>query len=128
MGLVAVMLVGHAGVEQVVMVGGRTGRLALARDLGAAATFDFLQLGDELIPAIRRQIGADILSIVETSGTASGMRNTLELIAREGQLILLGGYGTARADFPWILMIHREIEMIGSCASAGGWNDAVRLA
>ncbi len=25
-------------------------------------------------------------------------------------------------------MIHRELEMIGSCASAGAWNDAVRLA
>src|SRR2546427_671055 len=83
-----------AGVKQVVMIGGRTGRLALARDLGAAATFDFLQLGDALIPAIRQQVSADILRIIETSGTGGALSNALEFIGRGGQLILLGSYGT----------------------------------
>lgn len=127
-GLLTLMLLRRSGVEQVVMIGGRTGRLSLARDLGAIATFNFVELGSGLLPAIQQQFGADFFHIVETSGTASGVSNSLHLIGRGGQLVLLGSYGTARADFPWNIMIRREIQMMGSNASADAWDEAVRMA
>jgi threonine dehydrogenase-like Zn-dependent dehydrogenase len=127
-GLLVLMLLRRAGVEQIGMIGGRVGRLALARTLGADATFNFLQLGDDLIPSIQQQFGGAIPGIVEASGSANGLRNALQLVAREGQILLVGDYGAARADFPWNLVLLREIQLTGSNASAGAWDEAVRLA
>ncbi|MEO8394112.1 MAG: zinc-binding dehydrogenase [Chloroflexota bacterium] len=126
-GLLSLMLLRHLNVQQIAMIGGREGRLALARDLGAAATFNFTQLGDDLISAVQARFEA-FPTIVEASGSASGLQNALKLIAREGQLLLIGDYKGARADFPWNLLIHREIALMGSNASAGAWDEAVRLA
>ena len=36
--------------------------------------------------------------------------------------------GGARADFLWNDLLHRQLELIGSNASAGAWPEAVRLA
>jgi len=126
-GLLSLMLLRRAGVPQIVMIGGREGRLSLARDLGAAATFNVFQRGDNLLPTLQGRFGA-FPCIVEASGSAKGLDNALQLIARQGQLLLIGDYKAARADFPWNLLIHREIELIGSNASAGAWDEAVRLA
>ena len=127
-GLLALMLLRSVGVEQIAMIGGRSGRLDLARDLGAAVTFNFTEFADNLIPSVQEHFGAAVPSIVETSGSANGIHNALQLLASEGQLLLIGDYKDAIADFPWNLLVHREIELIGSNASAGAWNEAVRLA
>jgi len=127
-GLLALMVLRHAGVERVAMIGGREGRLALARDLGAAATFNFLRLGPDLIPAVQQQFGAAIPAIVEMSGSANALHTALQLLANQGQLILVGNYGTGRADFPWNLILLHELELSGSVASAGAWDEAVHLA
>jgi threonine dehydrogenase-like Zn-dependent dehydrogenase len=41
---------------------------------------------------------------------------------------LIGDYGDGRADFPWNTLLHHELELIGSNASAGAWTRAVELA
>ena len=41
---------------------------------------------------------------------------------------MVGDYGAWHASFRWNHVLHREIELIGSCASAGAWPEAVRLA
>lgn len=43
-------------------------------------------------------------------------------------MLVLGDYGPARAGFRWNDLLHREIHLIGSNASAGAWDEAVRLA
>ena len=40
----------------------------------------------------------------------------------------MGDYGDSRAGFPWNQLLHRELELIGSNASAGAWPEALRLA
>ena len=40
----------------------------------------------------------------------------------------MGDYGDARADFPWYRVLLREIELIGTNASAHAWPEAVQLA
>jgi threonine dehydrogenase-like Zn-dependent dehydrogenase len=127
-GLMTLMCLRQAGVEEVIMVGGRTGRLALAATLGASATFNFTQLGDDLIPTIKQQVDGYFSCVVEASGSANGLENALQMIGKQGQLLLIGDYRSARASFPWNLLIHREIEMMGSNASAGTWQEAVQLA
>ncbi len=126
-GLLTLMCLRHAGIEDVVMLGGRAGRLSLAETLGASATFNFTQLGDALIPTLKRQLGGDFSCIVEATGSIKGVENALQMIGRQGQLLLVGDYRAARANFPWNTLIHREIEMMGSNASAGAWSEAVRL-
>ena len=41
---------------------------------------------------------------------------------------MIGDYADGRADFPWNRLLHRELELIGSNASAGAWTRAVELA
>ncbi|MBA3872466.1 MAG: zinc-binding dehydrogenase, partial [Anaerolineae bacterium] len=126
-GLLSLMWLRQAGVEKIMMVGGREGRLALAQSLGASATFNFTQLSGDLIPTLQKQIGGTFPIIVEASGTAVGLENALQIIGKQGQLLLIGDYRDARANFPWNLLIHGEIQMMGSNASAGAWDEAVRL-
>ena len=56
------------------------------------------------------------------------MHTALAVAAREGKVLVIGDYAAARADFPWIRLVHQEVEIIGSNASAGAWPDAVALA
>ena len=127
-GLLTLMWLRHAGVVDFCMVGGRAGRLALARALGASTTFNFLQLGHDLIPTLQRHFKSPLSCMVEASGSATGLETALEMIGKQGQLLLIGDYRSARANFMWNLFIHREIEIMGSNASAGAWSEAVRLA
>jgi threonine dehydrogenase-like Zn-dependent dehydrogenase len=124
-GLLMLMLLRRAGIEQIAMIGGRSGRLALAHELGAAATFNFTQL-DDVISTVQARFEA-FPTLVEASGSVKGLDNALKLIAREGQLLLIGDYKSARADFPWNLLIHQELDIMGSNASAGAWDQAMRL-
>jgi len=41
---------------------------------------------------------------------------------------MLGDYGSARANFKWNQVLHKEIELIGSNASRDAWEAAVMIA
>jgi threonine dehydrogenase-like Zn-dependent dehydrogenase len=127
-GLLMTALLQRAGADEIVVVGGRSGRLALACELGAVAVLDYHQLGDQLAPAVLKVCGAPFPYVVEATGTAAAMQASLEVASAEGRVLLLGSYGDARASFPWNDVLHQELELIGSCASAGAWPEAVRLA
>jgi len=66
--------------------------------------------------------------VIEATGSKAAMSAALKLVAHEGKILILGDYGSLTADFPWNDLLHREIELIGSNASAGAWDEAVRLA
>jgi len=127
-GLLMLMLLRRAGVERVVMAGGRTGRLALAEELGAAATVNYHLAGGDLAAAIRERDARPFSSIVEASGSQVAMQAALGVVALCAHLLVLGDYGDGRADFRWNHLLLRETELIGSNASAGAWPEAVRLA
>jgi len=127
-GLIVLMLLRRAGVEDIVTVGGRPGRLALALELGAAQTLNYRQVGDDWPAAVRQVYSQRFLNVIEASGSPVAMQASLDVVARCGRVLMLGDYAGARADFPWNHLFHHEIELIGSCASAGAWPEAVRLA
>ena len=127
-GLLMTALLQRAGADEVVVVGGRARRLALARELGATAVLDYHQLGGELAPAVLEACGAPFPCVVEASGTGVAMHASLYVASAGGRVLLLGSYGDARAGFPWNDVLHQELELVGSCASAGAWPEAVRLA
>lgn len=127
-GLLMTALLRRAGVAQVVVVGGRPGRLRVARELGAATVLNYHDLSGGLAQAVADACGARFPSVIEASGAVAAMEASLDVASPKGRVLLLGDYGPARADFPWNQILHRELELIGSCASAGAWTEAVRLA
>jgi threonine dehydrogenase-like Zn-dependent dehydrogenase len=127
-GLLMLMLLHHAGVEEIMVVGGRPQRLALAMELGATQTLNYHQVSGDLPAAIRKTHSQRFPDVIEASGSPVAMQASLDLVAPGGRVLVLGDYAGARADFPWNHLLHQEIELIGSNASAGAWPEAVRLA
>jgi threonine dehydrogenase-like Zn-dependent dehydrogenase len=127
-GLILVMLMRRLGVENLCLVGGREGRLQLARELGAGLVLNYHHLRDSLAQGILRAAGEPFSVAVEASGSAGAVRASLDVVQTGGRIGVLGDYGMAQADFAWNLLLHREIELVGSNASAGAWDAAVRLA
>jgi threonine dehydrogenase-like Zn-dependent dehydrogenase len=114
--------------EGITVVGGRECRLALAAELGAERTLNYHQLEGDLASAIHRETRERYHIIVEATGSGRAMEAALELVRPGGRILVLGDYGRARAAFCWGDLLHREIVLIGSNASAGAWPEAVRLA
>jgi len=115
--------------HEVFLVGGRKTRLAVARKLGASKTANYHDFPkDKLVDGIARKLGHGFSSVIEASGSARALDAAMDVVHRPGKILLVGDYGTACASFPWNRILHREIEMIGSNASAEAWPEAVALA
>ena len=119
-GLLMVMLMKKEGMKHITVVGGRPARLAAASELGAEQTINYRE------SAVRP--GDLYPTVIEASGSPQGIATALQTAARGGKILVVGDYGTGRADFPWNHILHRELEIIGTNASAGAWPEAVQLA
>ncbi len=127
-GLMMLMLLRHAGVANRWLVGGHAHRLAFAAGELGAHTLNYHETAGELGAAIRAAAGNDFSCVIEASGSAMALTAAMNAAAVGGRILVLGDYGEHRADFPWNTLLHRELELIGSNASAGAWDEAVRLA
>jgi len=126
-GLILVMLLRQAGVEQISLVGGREGRLALAEGLGAGRVINYHTLPGELSSSLAAMIPPPP-NIFEASGSAAAMQAAMNLAGHGGKVSVIGDYGEGRAGFLWNQVLHKELEIIGSNAHAGAWEEAVHLA
>ena len=102
--------------------------MELAHSLGAAATLDIADQSTLLTVRLQHYFGTPPSCIIEASGSAAALETALQVLARKGQMLLIGDYGRSRAKFTWNTLVHREIELMGSNASAGAWAEAVQLA
>jgi L-iditol 2-dehydrogenase len=127
-GLLMLLLLKRAGLERIALVGGRPARLDLAREFGASVALNYHDAEADLADAVAGLPGAPFPIVVEASGSARAVEAATVVAQRQGKILLLGDYGVSRAVFPWNHAVHRELELIGSCASAGAWPEAVRLA
>jgi len=128
-GLLTAALLEGRGSRDITLIGGREYRLSLASELGATRTVNYHRAGNDLSAAIRSACGINaFVSLIEASGSAAAMEACIELAAPDARLLVLGDYGDKRADFPWNALLHKELHLIGSNASAGGWIEAVALA
>jgi threonine dehydrogenase-like Zn-dependent dehydrogenase len=127
-GLILLMLLVQDGVREVMLVGGRPGRLELARELGAALTLNYHDVEGDLADAVKAAAGRTFPNTIEASGSASAAQACADAAANEGRVLIVGDYDQARAGFPWMRVLIGELEIIGSNASAGAWPEAVRLA
>jgi len=129
-GLLLLMLLRHAGVVSVAMAGGRDDRLRLAREFGAAATVNSLAAGagGAGAEAVRGILPAACRLVAEASGSAQALETALAVAPKGSRLLVLGDYGDSCAKHRWNYLLHNELELIGSNASAAAWPEAVRLA
>ncbi len=127
-GLLMLILLCEDGVENILMVGGRPERLALALELGVTQTVNYHQVSGDLATAIHKSSDRRYPNVIEASGSNTAMQASLDSVALCGRILVLGDYGDARAAFRWNDLLHREIELIGSNASAGAWPEAVQQA
>lgn len=125
-GLLLVLLLARRGAESL-LVGGRPERLALARELGAGAVLNYHEAGSGLADALAARLGRAVPHVIEASGSARSLEAAFGLV-RGGRILVLGDYGEEAARFPWNTVLHRELTLVGSNASAGAWPEAVALA
>ena len=126
-GLLLAMLLARSGIEEVCLVGGRPARLELARQLGVRRTLNYHDVSSGLGAAVRAEFGRGFAHVIEASGSAAAMEAALDAADRGGKLLVIGDYAEAAARFKWNTLLHKELELIGSNASAGAWPEAVRL-
>lgn len=127
-GLLMVALLARKGLRPIVAVGGRDSRLELAKAFGAVQTINYHQTGGaSLVEAISAQGITGYMSVVEASGAPQAMEAALVLAARTGRILVVGDYAEKHASFAWNHLLHRELELIGTNASEGAWEEAVRL-
>lgn len=126
-GLLVLALLRRAGAASVLLVGGRPGRLRLALVLGATEIINYHAASD-LVGAIEGGQARRFPNVIEASGSAAAMEAALRVAARGGRVLVVGDYGDARAEFPWNRILHQELTLVGSNASAGAWSEAVATA
>lgn len=127
-GLLMVALLRHRGFTEVGLAGGRVNRLTLGKDLGATATLNYHDVPGPFGHAILDGLGGHAPVVVEASGSAAAMATALEVAAPGARVLMLGDYGAECASFRWNTLLHRELTLVGSNASAGAWPEAVHLA
>jgi len=127
-GLLLVMLLGRMTVDEICLVGGRATRLTLAEELGAGSTLNYHDAGSDLACAVKVRFGDPFPAAIEASGSSAAMDAALDLAGHGGKILVVGDYGDARATMAWNHLLHHEIELIGTNASADAWPEAVRFA
>lgn len=124
-GLLFVSVLKLENVQGVVCAGGRPSRLEMALSLSATRIVNYHDAAKDIPEAIGKTF---FPIVIEASGTASGMKTALNCTAKGGKILVIGDYGENRADFLWNMLLHNELEIIGTNASADAWDEAVNLA
>lgn len=122
-GLICAQLLRRMGAHEVLVTGTRDNRLALAKRLSATSVVNIRQTdprGDVLSWPLQ---GADL--VIETSGTADGLRQAIELVHAGGRVGLLGAFGSNSVPFPGQLALDKNLTIGSTAASPGVWSRAL---
>lgn len=125
LGLLFISLLKLENVQNIVCAGGRPARLEMALSIGADRIVNYHDDAEDVSKVLGK---ASFQTVIEASGTASGMKTALNCAAKGGKILVIGDYGKNRADFPWNMLLHNELELIGSNAGTDAWDEAVSLA
>jgi threonine dehydrogenase-like Zn-dependent dehydrogenase len=124
-GLLMALYLKQAGIRRVKMAGGQPSRLGVGRYFGVDLTYQIPHPEGDFTGEIRQNLGEAFQYIVEASGSVRALETALNIARRKGRILVLGDYSMGRARFEWNHLLHNELELIGSNASAGAWKEAV---
>jgi len=123
-GLLVVQALKARGWERVIAVDLDDKRLALARELGAAETFNARQEG--LAMHLRQLCGGDGADAsFEVVGAAAPLDLAIRCVRKGGQVILVGNL-QPNTPFPLQEVVTRQLTLRGSCSCAGEYPEAIR--
>ena len=100
-------------------------RLVTAAELGAQP----IAAGDELLPEVLRLTNGEGMPVViEATGNAQAMEQTVDLVAAGGRIVIVGlvKKGTG-VTFPGLDFTRKEMTIVGSRASAGCFPESLAL-
>jgi threonine dehydrogenase-like Zn-dependent dehydrogenase len=89
---------------------------------------NYHEVEGDLASAVERAFGRRFASVIEASGSPLAAAAAIDLAAVGAKILVTGDYGESCAAFRWNDLLHREVELIGSNASAGAWDEAAELA
>ncbi|MBE0695325.1 MAG: zinc-binding dehydrogenase, partial [Anaerolineaceae bacterium] len=127
-GLLLLIILRLRGIKTIWLYGGLPNRLAVARELGASQVIDYHDITTSAFSSLRKTLSHGFPVIIEASGSPTALEWAFKIAPHRGRILILGDYEDARANFLWNDLLHREVEIVGSNASAGAWLSAVRLA
>ncbi len=124
-GLLAIQAFKHYGCTKIIAVDLEQSKLELGRTLGADESF--LASDPELLPkllAATNGQGADIA--VEVVGAQKSVTTAIEAVRRGGTVTLIGNL-TPKVEIPLQAVVTRQLRLLGSCASAGEYQECIAL-
>jgi L-iditol 2-dehydrogenase len=124
-GLLTLQAARLAGAGQVFVVDLDETRLAMARDLGAARTFNSQSPGLAAdVLALTAGRGAD--AVLECVGTSVTVNLAIDLVRKGGTVTLVGNV-TPAVEIGLQSVVSRQIRLQGSCASSGEYPQCIEL-
>jgi L-iditol 2-dehydrogenase len=125
-GLMTVQVLKEMAVKQIVAVDIDDGRLALARELGAAHVFNSSTRPDltGAIRAVTEGRGADVA--FEAVGVESTVRAAVTSVRKGGAVTLIGNIARD-VSLPLQDVVTRQVRLQGSCASSGEYPECLDL-
>jgi len=124
-GLFTIQAVKLKGAGRVVTIDIDTARLKIARELGADLTLN--PKNDDVrwvIKDLTDGLGADV--VLDAVGLPATVDQAIEIVRNNGQVTLIGNV-TPRIEVPLQAIVTREINIRGTCASAGEHRDCIDL-
>jgi L-iditol 2-dehydrogenase len=124
-GLLTAQAARAAGCKSVMIADLDAARLELAEEVGIADTLHCS--GKALIDEVLHRTGGRGVDMVfEAVGRAETVTASIECVRRGGTVTLIGNI-QPEVPLPLQRVVTREVRLQGSCASAGEYNEAIRL-
>jgi L-iditol 2-dehydrogenase len=124
-GLFVIQALRVVGCREVIAIDLDESRLELARELGASATLNPKQT--DVVAAVMELTGREGADVaVEVVGNAAGLATAIGCVRRGGSVGLIGNLAPD-VPFPLQAVVTRELTLVGSCASAGEYPQALEL-
>jgi L-iditol 2-dehydrogenase len=124
-GLLVIQALRAAGWAQVIAVDLDHGRLQTAKRLGAHAILD-AGTGNVAQEAVRLTDGRGADAALEVVGAAPTVQTALACVRKGGTVVLVGNLARD-VPFPLQAAVTRELNVLGSCASAGEYPECLEL-
>lgn len=125
-GLTLLQLVLRTGAAQVVFFGTRESRLALARELGAAATLS-VHRADWAEQARELTSGRGFDLVFEVSGSRDALSQAIEVAGHGGRIVAFSIYDGPIDGFPAEALYAKEVTIAGTRGGAGGYAPGLDL-
>jgi L-iditol 2-dehydrogenase len=129
-GLVTVAALAARGVTRIAAIDIDAGRLAEAKRHGAVKTFNAGEPNAGAQAAAWGTSSADVDGadlVIEAVGNTAAVNTAIDAVTRGGTVVLVGNIAPT-IDLPLQKIVTRQIRLQGSCASAGCYPEAIRLA